>query len=554
MGDEQTILDKYNAMFGLVQEGQKILRKAKNSVQAGNPSVAKQLFRDSLAPLRKAYLLSLHRRRNKNLLRDFRTLRALPDMFDDLTKRVASFQALLTDVRTQIEVAIKAKDEKTFRKVALRKIRDKYVDLLFTDAKIIVDYLETVPKLEDTFADLLAGTGVYQNEDRKQAAVAWSRWKGDRKLTVENIRFRKRSFARFDFRNVTFIGCQFENCQFEKSVLRGVTFQDCVFEKGTSGLKFGDDSEFERCVFFKLKGKLVFTGVQMTSVQFLSLKDASLRIRADTYLGKSVVTNVVLEDCTLEVLDVRDLIGSYFQIKDSTINRCVINDSDITGVYITESTLQKFGSRSSKMRQSSFSDCTLGAAFNKVKFQGSHFQNCSFANVDSFQYCDFRQCTFEADFSKFHPLILAGNRLDGMTFINTGRAFEEAEIIINSCQVNNVLFKNLIVDVGGTKIDVNSTRFIGCGVVMGREDGSFVDCVFQRVEMTTSFSSMAMSQTFTKCTFSDVETDAMLIDTIFNECTFSVGCDFSKATHLDSTTGLPPFILEPWLDANRQAG
>ncbi|MCK4589935.1 MAG: hypothetical protein KAT77_05820 [Nanoarchaeota archaeon] len=453
---EETLLDKFNAMFGKVEVAQKKIFKAKKHIYKTQyyKFVVKTL-REVLVDLRYAYRLSLHRR-SKKLIKGFRTLEALPHRQAILKRRTANLQILLEEIRVKIERIIHAKNDEDMIRQFQKNIEKndmEDVKLLFTWAKEIVDQLKDVPELEKHWAEALGVTGLFAGAKEKELAKIINEYlEKNERIFVPPATFKsfikRRLFGILIFGDCTFEcdlrlyndgryifeKCNFNNCQIYQD-LGGeenyAGFKHCNFTKVSGQLGEGNK---EKCTFHQCHKLTIYLDDNLSSMTGITFSESSFRkiylsfmilrdIEFDScnideiYLGppepsagfKMKPTNIVFKNCYIKRLSAsrvvgRPVVGDYegFWLIECVIEKGNFKAQTINGLKIVGGNLKKNFKLNCRydISHSTFMNTDMGQNFFPNKFRFCTFDIVNFSKVvfskdDEFSNCHFSKCLFE---------------------------------------------------------------------------------------------------------------------------------------------------------------
>ncbi len=252
--ENQTILDRLNAAWGLVQEVNNKYEKAEKLVKSKQVNQALAILQLALTDLTNAYRLCLLRR-NKRYLLNFRTLEIFPSKVDEINSATASLEAQIQKVKEQIQVI--TKEEALNVEIRMKKTPKKDRELLFTFAKRVVDLLEKVPNLEDSkqMVDFLKSKGSFEGLSLIAIEVKnfWERVVTSSQMGKVVIKGEKfDNLPVFKWLGISFVDCKF-NFKVHLQHVLGGSFEKCHFSASVNCVISPESSIFLGCKFERIR-------------------------------------------------------------------------------------------------------------------------------------------------------------------------------------------------------------------------------------------------------------------------------------------------------------
>lgn len=270
----ESIIKRVDAMWGEAEEAREniiiALKDSHSAIYEGVYNDAMDHLRKAISELETARLLSRWSRAKRDL-REFRTLPILPIKLNEIKEAFEKFQGDIGTLRNALsDIANKSprftknlgltegtkKNIKTLKRKLehLLGIDEGYIQELFKLGKDIVDKIKAIPKIEDSYLDIITFNGEFSGNGLNILTyqVIVNKFIKKNSNPFIGLKFEKINFnsPRNLIAKMTFFKCKFINCSFSISTEQ-TKFNDCVFDncKFEDFLLGSNEPIFNKCEF-----------------------------------------------------------------------------------------------------------------------------------------------------------------------------------------------------------------------------------------------------------------------------------------------------------------
>jgi hypothetical protein len=511
--ENQTILDRLNAAWGLVQEVNNKYEKAEKLVFKNKQvDQAKALLQLAIVDLTNAYRLCLYRR-NKRYLLNFRTLEIFPKKVEEINSLTASLEAQIQTFKEQIQEI--TKEEALNIEKKMKKTSDKDRKLLFTWAKKVVDYLEDVPNLEDPeqMVDFLKSRRDFKElsfepEPSAEIKTFWNRVVESfpiGKVVIHGEKFD--NLPSLQWSRISFVDCRF-NFRKESQYLMGGTFGKCDFSANIDNIIHPESCNFYKCKFERMI-------IISSPTDHSSYKDCYFNEVIGTVEGCRFISN--FEDCKFNNL------RGAFSFSGGLIKNCSFNgNSGLINLYfgpirathypqtIEDLTFRKLSIKKGDVMVSFYRSNIGGKEFIKnIKVDASSFSKFSIEQTSGISGLELSSSSFinlwlDTGWNYIKNLRMKGNSVTDKLTLSS----QIEEGLIKGCTFNKIEWNCL-----GSGYYIKNVRIINTVLNPYRWRGTYI---------------------FQGCLFDDVVFKGGWENAEFNDCKFE-DCDTREAHRLDVT-------------------